>query len=74
MRGVNRERRVELCEKAAVEQDPAKLLELTSEANMTSGRKNLPVGVLLVVVLLLGLRSFWLNRVTISRNRIRLRR
>jgi hypothetical protein len=45
---------VELCQKAAVEQDPAKLLELTSEANMTSGGKNLPVGVLLVVVLLLG--------------------
>ena len=33
MQGVNNERWVELCEKAAVEQDPAKLLELTREIN-----------------------------------------
>jgi hypothetical protein len=39
MQGVNNERWVELCEKAAVEQDPAKLLELTREINRLLNEK-----------------------------------
>jgi hypothetical protein len=39
MQGINKERWVELCEKAAVEQDPAKLLELTREINRLLNEK-----------------------------------
>jgi hypothetical protein len=36
----NKERWKELCEKAAVEQDPAKLLELVKEINRLLGEKS----------------------------------
>jgi len=39
MQDVNNERWVELYEKAAVEQDPAKLLELTKEINRLLNEK-----------------------------------